>query len=116
MGETTEEKVEECECPIELQPMEEWLVEEDPNFCRPCLLAPLTAWYKEALEEAGRQDLSDKMVEVAENLDAEDSDQVLTYGKQLDTIKESVEGPLRERLKVFDCYAQTYDPNEAVDE
>jgi hypothetical protein len=105
-----------CDCPIELETMEDWVQGEDPDLCRPCMLAPVAAWYKEVLEENGRQDLLEQMEKTAETLDMEDTDQALTFAKELDRIKESVEGPVRERLKGFDCLAQTFDPNEAVEQ
>jgi len=41
---------------------------------------------------------------------------VLTFCKELDKIKDTVEEPLRERLKDFDCAAQSYDPDAAVED
>ena len=111
-----EEKTSECQCPVDLKPMEDWIQELDPNNCRPCLLAPVTQWYAEELQEQGRQDLVNRISEIGESVDIEDEKAVLTLCKELDIIKSEVEEPLRGRLKEFDCHAQSFDPYAAIEE
>ncbi len=111
------EKVEKTTCPVELKPLEEWVRDgdpDDPENCRPCLLAPVAQWYDEELREQGRPDLAKKIADVAEVLDVADTEGVLTLCREMDNIKTVVEGPLRERLEEFDCAVEAFDPDAAV--
>jgi hypothetical protein len=86
-----------------------WISEEGGPSCKPCLLAPVASWYESELRAKGRADLADRIVTAAE-------DQSLTpeaFAAELDSVKES-SGDLAERLKDFDCAAQTY-PGETVE-
>lgn len=96
-------------CPIKLKPMAVWVQEEDPRgICRECLLAPVLQWYRSELVEKGRSELIpglDNIARAAEVLP-------LQLCEELDKIKGEVEESLRERLKEFDCAAQTYEPED----
>ena len=91
-------------CPVELKPMKEWVQGGDPSECRECLLAPVIQWYREELQEKGHADLATELTQAVNTADP------LTLCEKLDTIKDAVEESLRERLKEFDCAAQTYEP------
>jgi hypothetical protein len=71
------------------------------GVCRPCLLAPVTQWYIDALKTGGRDDL------VAALEGAVDVDEVALAAK-LDEVKAEVPPELRARLRDFDCHAQLY--------
>ncbi len=107
---------EEPRCPIELKPMKEWVAEEDPKKCRPCMLGPVAQWYSEELKDKGRKDLATPLEQLAEKTDVDVQEQVLTLCEEFDKIKTKVEGPLRERLEDFDCAAQVYDPDAAAEQ
>lgn len=100
----TEEKE---KCPVELKPMAEWVVEEDPRgICRECLLAPVLQWYRDELKQRGHAEKALKLEELAKKAE----DLPLQVCKEFDKIKSEVEEPLRERLLDFDCAAQSYEP------
>lgn len=101
---------EEGKCPVELKPMEEWVKEGKPEECRPCLLGPVAQWYRDELEGKGHKDKAQVIEKLADETDVNNTEQVLTFCRELDNIKNSVEEPLRERLKDFDCAAQSFDP------
>lgn len=103
-------------CPVKLKPMEEWVKEGKAKECRPCLLGPVAQWYTEELKEKGHPEMAQKVEELADNTDIENPEQVLTFCQELDKIKETVEVPLRERLEEFDCEAQAFDPDAAIEE
>ena len=106
----------EFKCPADLVPMADWVGGEDPDKCRPCMLAPVTQWYTEELQEKGQQALADRLTAAAESVDIEDNEAVLTLCRELDTIKDEVGEPLRGRLKEFDCHAQAFDPYAAAEQ
>lgn len=91
-------------CPIGIVPMEKFLAEDDPKKCRPCMLGPVVSWYADELKQQGQEGLADHLVEMATTEDP------LTIGKEMDSIKAAVEAPLRERLEDFDCAIQSYEP------
>ncbi len=96
----------EKKCPVDLKPMADWVGENDPKVCRPCMLAPVVQWYAEELRAAGKTGLALKLEEQA------NTEEPLTLCRELDTIKEQAEEPLRERLLDFDCAAQTFKEDE----
>ena len=102
-------------CPS-LKPMAEWIKEESPLTCKPCLLGPVAQWYRDELKGKGHQEKADSIEKMADSTDMDVPESVLTFCQELDNIKATVEEPLRERLKDFDCAAQSYDPNAAVDD
>lgn len=89
--------------------MQEWIQEPDEANCRPCMLAPVASWYHQELTDQGRTELADELKASTEN-------DPLTICGVLDSIKDRVEEPLRERLKEFDCLAQTFNPDDEPDE
>jgi hypothetical protein len=103
-------EVEKCNCPITLKPMAEWVSEEDTEKCRPCLLAPVTQWYRTELTDAKKQD----QVKLLDETILKEKAEALQICQVLDRIKDEVEGSLRERLKDFDCAVQTFNPDETI--
>jgi predicted nucleotide-binding protein len=106
------------DCKAKLKPMKEWVKEKDPNpnVCKPCSLGVITQWYRDELKEQGQQEIADDLEKTVTDASG-DADQVaLTICEELDTIKESVEQPLRERLKDFDCAIQAFNPDDATEE
>jgi len=97
------------------KPMAEWIKEESPITCKPCLLGPVAQWYTSELKEKGHPDKADAIEKMADSTDMDTPEQVLTFCQELDKIKDTVEEPLRERLKDFDCAAQSYDPDAAAE-
>ena len=106
---------EESKCPVELETMEKWVQKGKPDECRPCMLGPVTQWYHDELKNQGEKEKAANLGKIAEETDVENMEQVLTLCKEFDTIKETVEEPLRERLKDFDCACQSYDPAAEVE-
>jgi hypothetical protein len=96
-------------CPIELKPMKDWVQETDPEKCRSCMLGPVVQWYEETLREQGEVSLAIELVDNALN---NKEATPLTICEQLDKIKAAVGESLRERLKDFDCSAQTFEPKD----
>ena len=98
-------------------PMAEWVQQDDPKNCRPCIVAPVVRWYRDHLEEKGQTDpvivnnpyLKAHLAHIVQAIEqlAETAD-VLTLCQELDKIKEAVDPSTRERLKVFDCAVQSY--------
>ena len=107
---------EKCNCPIELKPMEKWVQEDDPKLCRPCMLGPVTRWYIEELTEQGHKEAAEEIKKTADETNTDNIESVLTLCRKFDNVKDQVEEPLRERLKDFDCAAQTFDPDAAIEE
>jgi hypothetical protein len=103
-------------CPVELKPMSDWIQEDDPENCRPCMLGVVAQWYTDELKSQGRSDLASPLEHLAEKTDVNNAEQVLTLCQEFDKIKDTVEDPLRDRLKEFDCSTQAFNPDEAVDE
>lgn len=89
-------------CP-EVKPMQDW-IKNDGKQCKPCMLGPVVAWYKEELESKGKTELVKHLEESANNSDP------LEFCKTLDHIKDQVEEKLRERLLDFDCAVQLEEP------
>lgn len=75
--------------------------------CRPCLLAPVTQWYMDALRTAGMQGL-------ATDLEGAVDGGEVALATKLDEVKSKVSPELRARLKEFDCHAQLYKGEEDV--
>jgi len=86
-------------CP-NLRPMKEWVAEEDPDSCRPCVLPVAMSWYYEELTDRGLGDLAQELDTVK---DTGDPDQV---AEMLDSIKERVDPEVKNRLLEFDCATQ----------
>jgi len=90
-----------CAC---ITGMTEWLqANDDTKECRPCLLPPVIQWYHEELEERGLNDLAQELEAAVHEGDP------LLIVKKFDAIKGTVPEDVKERLKEFDCAAQTYD-------
>ena len=99
----------ELTCPVKLQPMAPWVEGGTENECRPCILGPVVQWYRDELKEKGLSEEAAALVEVADNPESSP----LQVCEKLDRIKDEVGEPIRERLKEFDCAAQTYEPEAA---
>jgi len=109
--EKLEKAREETRCPVELKPMAEWVVEEDPRgTCRECLLGPVLQWYRDTLQENNKKALANELSALTETATP------LQICEKLDIIKTVVEESLRERLKDFDCATQSFDPDEVLEE
>jgi len=106
---------EESKCPVELKPMEKWVQEGKEGECRPCQLGVVAQWYNDELKDQGEKQKAANLEKIAEETDVNNMEQVLTLCKEFDTIKKTVEEPLRERLKDFDCACQSYDPAAEVE-
>jgi bacterioferritin (cytochrome b1) len=109
------------DCKANLKPMKEWMEgqeeeKEGKKVCKPCMLAPVGQWYYNELKEQGHQDIADALEKTITEVEGTPEEQALTICQELDTIKESVEEPLRERLKDFDCAIQAFNPDDAVEE
>jgi hypothetical protein len=100
----------ECECE-KLKPMAEWLAEPDKEGeqCHECIMRPIGEYYMGALSDAK----ADPQVKQLEK--AWETQELLTIGRAMDKIKSEVGESLKKRLTVFDCLAQTYKPEVAVD-
>ena len=97
-------------CSSPLIPMADWIKSNgngggEGEDCKPCMLAPIVSWYKDVLDENGKTNLSNELVESANDK----SGNSITICKKLDDIKSQVDESLRERLMGFDCAAQTYE-------
>lgn len=103
---TTEQK---CECPVPLKPMKDWVEEADPAVCRPCALGPILSWYVSELQEQGYQEHADKLTGLVESAGPSE------ICGTMDSIKDEVAEPTRERLREFDCAVQSFKPDEAAD-
>lgn len=111
----TEEKPRECP----EYSMEEWIGQDDPHedsheHCRPCRLPVTTNWYFNELKGQGREDLAASLEQVASKED--DPELPLTICREFDRIKGVVEGPLRERLRDFDCATQAFNPDDVAED
>jgi G3E family GTPase len=96
-GQSIEIAKDPCACIVS---MEEW-VQHPSEVCRPCLLGPVTQWYRDELQEKGLNDLAKEVEE------AVDSGPVVLATK-LDEVKNKVSPELKARLREFDCHAQLY--------
>ena len=99
-----------CECE-KLKPMEEWLGEPDKEGeqCHECILRPIGEYYMGALSDAKAEP------QVKQLEEAWETQELLTIGRAMDKIKSEVGESLKKRLTVYDCLAQTYKPEVAVD-
>lgn len=94
----------------DLQPMVEWVEEKDKDgVCRPCLLGPVLQWYRDTLREKEQWQMALKLARLMKRKDVTP----LQLCQELDTIKNQVEAPLKERLEDFDCAVQTYEPDDS---
>jgi hypothetical protein len=80
------------------------------------MLGPVVQWYRDELKEKGQQEIADDLERTVTSVDGGEDDVALTIAQELDTIKESVDAPLRERLKEFDCAIQAFNPDDATEE
>lgn len=78
------------------------IVSANGEVCRPCLLPPLIQWYMEELREKGFDNFADEIKTVVEGGDP------LLMAEKFDEVKEKVPDNVKQRLREFDCYAQTY--------
>jgi hypothetical protein len=83
------------------KPLTEW-VKGVGKVCRPCTLPLLANWYMSELEEAGDMVQSDRIKKIAD--DPEVTPEQLAA--ELDSIKDAVSVPMKERLREFDCTVQ----------
>jgi hypothetical protein len=81
--------------------MEEWIKQPDDKICRPCLLGPVTQWYRDELQE-------NRLGELAKEVESAVDNGEVALAAKLDEIKEKVSPELKERLREFDCHAQLY--------
>ncbi len=95
-----------CNCK-DVKPLSEWVQEEskNPDLCHPCMLPLTGTWYEEALAEAGRGDLAEDLSRLRSGENAT----VEVVAAFMDSLKEKVEGPLKERLIELDCATQCAD-------
>lgn len=103
---TAEVKLEENPC-AGITSIKAWIEEPDDKVCRPCLLAPLTAWYKNQLEESGFGELATELTDVVISGENE-----YAIAAKLDEVKGRVNPELKARLREFDCHAQVYKGGE----
>jgi hypothetical protein len=103
------EEVVPCNCPIPLKPMGKWVAERNKEGCKPCVLAPVVQWYWSELKERGYEDKAKRLEELAEKTEEDNTEQIQGLCDELDKIKEEVTEGARERLKDFDCEAQSID-------
>lgn len=92
------------------KPMGDWIQEPDPKVCRPCALGPVVQWYRDTLKELAQAEYAAELEKLADETNVDDPQSVLTMCRELDKIKASVGDALRERLRDFDCSAQSYQP------
>lgn len=98
-------KEQDLPCPCEnLKPMKKWVEEGTEEECRPCILGPVTQWYSDELRENEHSERAESL----EKLATADETTPVRLCKELDTIKEEVPKPLKQRLQDFDCAAQSY--------
>ena len=101
-----------CACLIPVEPMAEWVKGETEEDCRSCLLGPVVQWYRGSLEQHGHQDKAEELLKITEEPEVTS----LTICQKLDSIKEAVEEPIRERLKDFDCNAQSFSEDDTQEQ
>jgi hypothetical protein len=106
------------DCKANLKPMKEWVAIKDPNgkVCKPCLMGPVVQWYRDELKEQGQTEIAETLEKTVNTIEGDEQEIALTICGELDTIKESVDVALRERLKDFDCAIQAFNPDDAVTE
>lgn len=92
-------------CGIKVRPVAEWVNNPTDGECPPCLIAPLSAYYLGALQEAGETKLAGELQQVFDEGD------ILIISKKLDTIKGDVGEALSKQLRDLDCFAQTFKPD-----
>lgn len=102
------DSLEEFVCPLPRLPsMETWIKGGGETECRPCLLAPITSYYVSTLREAGKDKMAEDLTQAFE------SSEPLTICKKLDSIKNSVGEPIKNKLEKYDCLCQTFKDDEA---
>ncbi len=105
-----------CPCKVELQPMAKWVKVADSGSCRPCTIAPVASWYHSELTERGKKVEADRLEAKVNSMNEDNPDDVVALCEEMDKIKGEVDVDTKKRLEDFDCAAQTYDPNEVVEE
>lgn len=105
-----------CACKVELQPMAKWVKVADGGTCRPCVIAPVASWYHSELQERGKKAEADRLEAKVNSMNEDNPDDVVALCEEMDKIKGDVDVDTKKRLEEFDCAAQTYDPNEKVEE
>lgn len=88
------------------RPMGEWMKEDDPDVCRPCVLPVTMSWYYNELNERGLETLAQELDQVKDTGDPQ------KVAETLDSIKERAGPDVAERLREFDCATQQFDPTE----
>lgn len=92
-----------CACTIG---MAKWMEQGDTeDECRSCLLAPVTQWYRDELEERGLGDVAKELEDLGEGATP------IEIAQKLDEIKDRLPDDVRTRLREFDCSAQVYEQN-----
>jgi len=91
-----------CACIID---MREWIQQPDDQKCRPCLLGPVTQWYRDELQAKGLNDLATEVEKAVEGGE-------IALATKLDEVKDKVSPELKARLREFDCHAQLYEGEE----
>jgi len=84
-----------------------WIKEKNQKICRPCTLPILVQWYTSELKEVGKEDVGKNLVVLTEKENVTPDE----VAEELDNIKEKVDGPLKARLKEFDCTIQINEEN-----
>jgi hypothetical protein len=100
-----------------LKPMRQWMEEklkDDSNAeeCKPCILGPVVNWYYTELQEQGKTEDAKALETMVDDLDEEDTNQLLELCSKMDQIKETIGEPLSSRLRDFDCEIQNLDLNQ----
>jgi hypothetical protein len=86
-----------------VESIEDWINRGDKDGnCPPCLIKPLASYYVGVLEEARLQDKAENLKSVFEGGD------ILTIAQTMDKIRSEVESELKEKLRDFDCMAQSF--------
>ncbi len=97
-------------CNREIKPIADWVKEESPERCPPCLVKPLASNYLGALQDAK----ADSQIAMLNK--AWETANVLTIAEALDTIKSEVGDNLKQELLELDCFAQSYEPLTAEEQ
>jgi len=83
--------------------MTKWLAGETEEECRYCLLPPVIQWYSSELKENGFDELASELEAVVNEGDP------AGVALIMDSVKEKVSPPTKERLKEFDCAVQLHE-------